>query len=216
VRASGATSTQAPTQWTAWTHLVIRYSLNIARSFPRPCTGIRSSVSPAQEASRWPSICRYAVGPATHRRHAASLNSSIGPCTLTNGDYTRLRTIIMHSGTLVMLREIGHNRRWPSAPRLWTWSCLWPVDWPPFGPDHGHYSEDNPGDAVAWTAPQSNNLCNQVSGLLTSATNWNSQHTNTWYKLGGDWRPNSNTFAHELANDVGFTNVTAPPKAPGW
>lgn len=95
-------------------------------------------------------------------------------------------------------------------------ACGLLIDWPPFGPDRGHYPEDVPGDSTAWTAPQSNNLCNQVSGLITSATNWNSQHTNTWYKLGGNWTQNSNTFAHELANDVGFTNVTAPPSAPGW
>jgi uncharacterized protein RhaS with RHS repeats len=92
-------------------------------------------------------------------------------------------------------------------------ACGLLIDWPPFGP-RGHYDEDNGGDAVAWTAPQSNNLCNQVSGLITSATNWNPQHTNTWYVINGS--PNSNTFAHELATDVGFTNVTAPPNAPGW
>ncbi|MGD0470655.1 MAG: DUF2341 domain-containing protein [Terriglobales bacterium] len=103
----------------------------------------------------------------------------------------------------------------PADPGCSPWHrCGLLIDWPPFGPNVGHYPEDVPGDATAWNAPQSSNLCNQVAGLLTSATNWNSQHTNTWYKINGS--PNSNTFAHELANDVGFTNVTAPPSAPGW
>jgi len=87
------------------------------------------------------------------------------------------------------------------------------IDWPPFGPS-GHYREDNPGAATAWTAPQSNQLSTEVFFLEFSAATWNSNNPNTWYVIDG--APNSNTFAHDMANDAGFTNVTAPPSAPGW
>jgi len=99
-------------------------------------------------------------------------------------------------------------------------ACGLLVDWPPFNPNHGHYPEDFPGAATEWSAPQSDQLADQVAALESAANNWNSQHRNTWYKLGGTWNPNSNTFAHDLGNDAGFNNVsppmTAPPDAPGW
>jgi RHS repeat-associated protein len=99
-------------------------------------------------------------------------------------------------------------------------ACGLLVDWPPFNSAHGHYQEDNPGAATEWSAPQSDQLAGQVAALESTANSWNSQHRNTWYRLGGTWNPNSNTFAHDLGNDAGFNNVsppmTAPPNAPGW
>jgi hypothetical protein len=76
----------------------------------------------------------------------------------------------------------------------------------------GHYAQDNPLAATSFMATSSPTLCTQTGAMLTFANAWNGNNPPN-YVLGG--APNSNTFAHRLAN-AGSFNPASPPSAIGW
>ncbi len=96
--------------------------------------------------------------------------------------------------------------------------CDWLNDWPPFNlrgnpPTHGHYDVDNRNAPLVWTAPSTPQLWSQIASLLFAADNW--PNGTIPYVRAGAW--NSNTFAHCMGDDAGFTNVTHPPyNSAGW
>jgi RHS repeat-associated protein len=98
----------------------------------------------------------------------------------------------------------------------------WLNDWPPFNPKnpqdglpaHGHYPADNRSAPLVWSAPSTPQLWSQIASLLFAADNW---PNGTIKYNSSPGTPNSNTFAHCMGDDAGFTGVTAPPWwSPGW
>ena len=98
----------------------------------------------------------------------------------------------------------GHNKV-PKCGRLLGWATYGSM---------GHYNPDDNAlsTPIAWKA--TNPSPEEVDTLEFEGNNWDFFHPNTPYHIGLAW--NSNTFAHYLGNEAGFTNITAPPRAPGW
>ena len=89
-------------------------------------------------------------------------------------------------------------------------SCGYLVNWVVSG-STGHYAEDNPSTASAWSSGLSSSACSGVASLKTFADAW--PQTTYSYAIGA--APNSNTYAHQ-AGDAGSFSPTAPPNSPGW
>jgi len=95
-------------------------------------------------------------------------------------------------------------------------SCGFLNAWVTQGTVSSHFNKppsvDSAGASVAYTAPVTAQLCTQVHLLYQFGVNW--ANNVTPYAL--DAAPNSNTFSHQAGTAAGFTNITAPPSAPGW
>jgi hypothetical protein len=90
-----------------------------------------------------------------------------------------------------------------------TINCGYLIDWITQG-TVGHYPEDNIQAGTWFDSGTSSSVCPQVDNLEAAARNW-PQTGATYFPTG----PNSNTFAHDMANAGGFT-PTQPPSAVGW
>ncbi len=107
----------------------------------------------------------------------------------------------------------------PSAPSGCPLNCGDLVDWVTEGTVSSHFntapSLDSSTASTAWSVgPSSGQLCDQVALLYGFAEDWPPGATPVPYVVDGS--PNSNTFSHDAGNAAGFTNMTAPPSAPGW
>jgi hypothetical protein len=107
----------------------------------------------------------------------------------------------------------------PSAPSGCPLNCGDLVDWITEGTVSSHFntapSLDSSSASTAWSlGPSSGQLCDQVALLFGFAEDWPPGGDPVPYVIDGS--PNSNTFSHDAGNAAGFTNMTAPPTAPGW
>jgi hypothetical protein len=91
-------------------------------------------------------------------------------------------------------------------------TCGQLIDWVVAG-NTGHYSQDNYQANLSYTIPQGTTLCDQVNQMLIYSADFN---TTTFFLYVIAGAPNSNTFAHNVANAGGVGSVPAPPSTIGW